>query len=180
MELGLNNTSQVQMSAHLYPKLSKSDIFSVLQNDRRRCVLELLNSNGSQDLRTMSEAIACMESGTAEPMSNVRKSIYVSLLQTHLPKMESLGILTFDKFEDKVELMPAAADMKVYLETVEEGNIPWSQYYMGLSLFAILGSGAVSLELITWLTGMQWALFVSVVFLASSIVHVKHMDKVVN
>ncbi len=180
MELGLNNTSQVQMSAHLYPKLSKSDIFSVLQNDRRRCVLELLNSNGSQDLRTMSEAIARIESGTAEPMSNVRKSIYVSLLQTHLPKMESLGILTFDKFEDKVELMPAAAEMKVYLETVEEGNIPWSHYYMGLSLFAILGSGAVSLELITWLTGIQWALFVSFVFLASSIAHVKHMDKVVN
>lgn len=180
MELGLNNTSQVQMNAHLYPKLSKSDIFSVLQNDRRRCVLELLNSNGSQDLRTMSEAIACIESGTAEPMSNVRKSIYVSLLQTHLPKMESLGILTFDKFEDKVELMPAAADMKVYLETVEEGNIPWSQYYMGLSLFAIVGSGAVSFELITWLTGIQWALFVSFVFLASSIAHVKHMDKVVN
>ncbi|MDO9517733.1 MAG: hypothetical protein Q7J10_06740 [Methanosarcinaceae archaeon] len=180
MEMALNNASQVQMSAQLYPKLSKSDIFSVLQNDRRRCVLELLNSDGSQSLRTMSEAIACMESGTAEPMSSVRKSIYVSLLQTHLPKMESLGILTFDKFEDKVELMPAAADMKVYLETVEEGNIPWSHYYMGLSLFAILGSGAVSFELITWLTGMQWALFISFVFLASSIMHVRHMDKVVN
>jgi len=164
----------------MHPHLSKSDIFGVLQNDRRRHVLEYLQDNGSQNLRTISEALARIESGTAEPLSSVRKSVYVSLLQTHLPRMENLGIVTFDRVEDKVELMPAAGDVSVYLETVEKGNIPWSQYYMGLSLFAVLGSAAVVTGIITWLSSVQWMLFISVVFLASSIAHVKHMDKVVN
>ena len=180
MKVGLEvyNTAQVQMAPEAYPQLSQSDIFGVLQNDRRRYVLEYLQSNGSQSVRDISEAVACIEAGTDEPVTSVRKSIYVSLLQTHLPRMENLGILAFNGTGDKVELMPAASDVNVYLETVEEGNISWGQYYLGLSVLAVLGSGAVALGIVAWLTTVQWMLFISAVFFLSSLAHVTHMIKV--
>ena len=78
-------------------QLSKSDIFGILQNDRRRYVLEILRSKGNQSVRSLSEEIARLESGEDDPKSTLRKSVYVSLLQTHIPKMESLGVINYNR-----------------------------------------------------------------------------------
>lgn len=159
-------------------QLSKGDIFSVLQNDRRRHFLEILNANGGSSLRSISEEIAQMESGTTAPASKVRKSIYVSLLQTHLPKMEQMGIVKYDREADRVELMPGADNFSVYLETVEKGNIPWSHYYVGLSIVALFGSLPVFLGFFDWFSSIQWLFFVDMLFLISSVAHLTHMEKI--
>ncbi len=52
--------------------------------------------------------------------------------------------LAFNKTKDKVELMPEGSDVSVYLETVEEGNIPCIQYYIGLSVLSVLSTLIVS------------------------------------
>jgi|GEM_PF-478441 len=174
----LNNSIQLDLNAQSTQRLSKGDIFGLLQNDRRRNVLELLHSRGNQSPREISEAIACIESGTHEPKSSVRKSVYVSLLQTHLPKMQSLGVLVYDKTEDKVKLTAEARDIKVYMEPVEKNNIPWSQYYLGLSIFAVLGSVAVTTDLITWISSTQWMLLITSLFLVSAVAHVWQMNQI--
>lgn len=157
--------------------MSKSDIFGVLQNDRRRNLLKVLRENNGQDLRTISEALARIESDAKQPVSNLRKSIYASLLQTHIPKMEKMGIITYDKEKDNVELTQMADDFDMYLETVEKGNIPWCHYYLGLGIFTIVGSSAVAIDLIDWVTGPQWSFFVGTMLLISSFVHVAHTIK---
>jgi len=169
-ELNFSNSNYVQ--------LSKGDIFSVLQNDRRRHFLELLNTNGGSSLRDISEEIAQMESGVSAPESKLRKSIYVSLLQTHLPKMEKLGIVRYDRDVDLVELTSAAANLSIYLETVEKGDIPWSHYYVGLSVVALLGSLLVFSGSLELFTSIQWLFFVDLLFLLSSVAHLVHMKKV--
>lgn len=58
----------------------------------------------------------------------------------------------FNKTKDKVELMPEGSDVSVYLETVEEGNIPWIQYYIWLSVLSLLSTLIVSSEFVTWIT----------------------------
>ncbi|AKB17784.1 MULTISPECIES: hypothetical protein [unclassified Methanosarcina] len=158
-------------------QLSKSDIFGVLQNDRRRCVLEILHGQGNQSIRSLSEEIARLESGEEEPKSTVRKSIYVSLLQTHIPKMESLGVVNYDKEQDLVELLPASHDFDIYMETVKKGDIPWSHFYVGLSVLALVGSVTIYLKLFDWITSSQWMLFISSLFMSSSIVHMRHIRK---
>lgn len=158
-------------------QLSKSDIFGVLQNDRRRSVMEILRKHGNQSIRSLSEEIARLESGTDEPESGVRKSIYVSLLQTHIPKMESLGVVTYDREHNKVKLLPAARNFDVYMETVEKGDIPWSQFYVGLSILAIAVGITIYTGFIDWITSSQWMLFTDVLFLFSSIVQIHHVRK---
>ncbi len=159
------------------PQLSKSDIFGVLQNDRRRCILELLNKQEKLSIRALSEEIARLESGAEEPNSSVRKSIYISLLQTHIPKMESLNLISFNREKDSIELLPAARDFDFYIETVKKGDIPLSQFYLGLSTLAVVGSFAIFTDLVKWITSSQWMLFISIIFLASSLAHMHQVCK---
>ncbi|MDD3248356.1 MAG: hypothetical protein PHF18_16120 [Methanosarcina sp.] len=158
-------------------QLSKSDIFGVLQNDRRRCVLEILRSQGNQSIRSLSEEIARLESGEADPKSTVRKSIYVSLLQTHIPKMENLGVIIYDREHDSVDLLPASRNFDIYMETVKKGDMPWSHFYLGLSALAVVGSVTIYAGLFEWVTSSQWMLFTSGLFMASSIAHTRHVRK---
>ena len=118
MNSRLKNEEYPSMNFVTSERFSTSDIFGVLQNDRRRNVLQILNENGGQSLRSISEDIARIEAGSKEPASNLRKSIYISLHQTHLPKMEQLGIISYDREKDLVKLLPAARDFNFYLETV--------------------------------------------------------------
>jgi len=172
-----NEISNSQAIILTQPHLSKSDIFGVLQNDRRRCVLEILRSKGSQSVRSLSEEIARLESETEEPKSSVRKSIYVSLLQTHIPKMESLEIIRYDREKDIVELLPAAQSFSVYMETVKKGDIPWSQFYFGLSMLSLLGSIIIFSGIIKWISSSHWMLLTSATFLTASVSHVFHLRK---
>ncbi|MDW5550092.1 hypothetical protein [Methanosarcina sp.] len=177
MTESVNYTGNSQRSMQMQPQLSKSDIFGVLQNDRRRYVLEFLRTQGSQSIRSLSEEIARVESQTEEPKSNVRKSVYISLLQTHIPKMESLGIIAYNREQDTVELLPASRDFDVYMETVKKGDIPWSQFYLGLSALAIVGSVTIFTGLIQWISSFQWMLFTSITFFVSSAAHLRHVRK---
>lgn len=177
MTESVNYTGNSQRSMQMQSQLSKSDIFGVLQNDRRRYVLEFLRTQGSQSIRSLSEEIARVESQTEEPKSNVRKSVYISLLQTHIPKMESLGIIAYNREQDTVELLPASRDFDVYMETVKKGDIPWSQFYLGLSALAIVGSVTIFTGLIQWISSLQWMLFTSITFFVSSAAHLRHVRK---
>ena len=154
-----------------YSKLQMSEIFCILKNDRRRCILEILKEEGKLSVRSLSEEIARIEAGVEEPNSGVRKSVYVSLLQTHIPKMESLKIINYDREKDSIELLPSAQNFDIYIETVNKGDIPWNQFYLGISTIAIFGSIIIYLGLMNWITSPQWMLLISVVFFASSMVH---------
>ncbi|HII92364.1 MAG TPA: DUF308 domain-containing protein [Methanosarcina sp.] len=177
MTESVNYTGNSQRSVQMQPQLSKSDIFGVLQNDRRRYILEFLRTQGSQSIRSLSEEIARVESKTEEPKSNVRKSVYISLLQTHIPKMESLGIIAYNREQDTVELLPASRDFDVYMETVKKGDIPWSHFYLGLSALAIVGSVTIFTGFIQWISSLQWMLFTSITFFVSSAAHLRHVRK---
>lgn len=160
-----------------YVQLSKSDIFGILQNDRRRCILELLRDKGSQSVRSLSEEIARIEAGSEEPKSNTRKSIYVSLIQNHIPKMESMGIVIYNREQDYVELLPTSHNFDIYMETVKKGDISWSQFYLGFSILAIFGNIAIYKGYIEWISGFRWMIFVSLIFLSSSLVNQLHTQK---
>ncbi len=173
-----NSTCNTQITAQTQPQLSKSDIFGVLQNDRRRLMLELLRNQGSQSVRSLSEEIARIESQNEEPKENVRKSIHVSLLQTHIPKMESLGIVAYHKEQDIVKLLPASQDLDIYMENVKKGGIRWSKFYLGLSIFAVVSSLLIFAGLIERIQSSKWMLFINVLFIAASIAYRHYIRKI--
>jgi len=171
----VNNDSEALLEIEQKPAINQSEIFSVLQNERRRMMLEILHKDGPKSLRDISETIARIESDSNEPVSNVRKSIYVSMLQTHVPKMENMGIIAYNRDSDRLELTPAAEGVTLYLETVKKGDIPWSHFYLGFSIVAVMGTISIAFNFVKWIYSIYWLVFTNVIFLGASIVHVNRM-----
>ncbi|ELK54345.1 MULTISPECIES: DUF7344 domain-containing protein [Haloferax] len=118
------------------PGLSETRIHEVLSNDRRRMAIEYLQ-DGDLTLRELSERIAEAETGESPPPRNIRQSAYVSLQQTHIPKLAELDIVNYDE-ESKVVSLAEAGDVTVYMEVVPEGELSWSEYYAALAALGIV------------------------------------------
>jgi hypothetical protein len=126
--------------------LAASEIHDVLRNDRRRLVLERLRADGgTETVADLAERIGAIESGETPPPRNVRQSVYVSLHQTHLPKLDELGIVEYDPDAKTVTLAENADDVAVYMEVVPQYGLSWAEYYLGLGVLGALSSLAASL-----------------------------------
>lgn len=118
--------------------LNEGEIHDVLRNDRRRAVIEFLNrQNRNATIRELSEHIATVESGEDPPPRNVRQSVYVSLHQTHLPKLEALGIVDYDTDSKDIRIRERAEQIEPYMGPSNGGN-EWAEMYAGLGALGVL------------------------------------------
>ncbi|MEM0503262.1 MAG: hypothetical protein QXX76_00240 [Archaeoglobaceae archaeon] len=108
----------------------------ILLSPRRKCILEHLSQNGGE--ASVEEVISkILELENKERNYKSRKSVYVSLMQTHLPRLEKEGIVKYDKKMGKIILINLPDDLKMYVETVGKFDIPWSIYYLSLSILML-------------------------------------------
>jgi hypothetical protein len=127
--------------------LDQADIHDVLRNDRRRLTIKCLQetADGSLSVRELSEQVAALETGEDPPPRNIRQSVYVSLHQTHLPKLDKLGIIHYDADAKVVDLLDRVREVEVYMEVVPPYGLSWGEYYFGLGLLGMLTTIAVLL-----------------------------------
>lgn len=138
------------------------DVYSIVQNSRRRALLKILRDLGGEScLREIVRRIAENE-GDLDSDKRLLKSVHVSLLQTHLPKMESAGLIQYDRVTSTVHLLELPSEFRYYLEIVEKHDIPWSLYYLILSG---LGVG------FSMFLGNFLAIVLSLCFLTAALVH---------
>ncbi len=153
--------------------LDAVEIHDVLSNERRRMVLSLLRENGDQlSARELSERIAELETGESPPPRNIRQSAYVSLHQTHLPKLDTLGIVEYDESAKTVTLEAAAEkQVSVYMEAVPKYGISWSEYYVLVSWIGLLLvlAAQVNAPLIGAIDGLLWGVGVLVLIALSAV-----------
>ncbi|MDB2223860.1 hypothetical protein PM023_04125 [Halorubrum ezzemoulense] len=158
-------------------EVSEDDLFDVLANQRRRFAVHLLKREEAEKLEIgdMAEQIAAWENGTdmAEITGDERKRVYTALQQSHLPKMDDAGVVEFNKDRGIVEPTPALQNVDLYMDVVEGKEIPWSDYYLGLSGVAAALAGAVWLGAwpFTLLPEMAWTVAIVVAFAFSAITH---------
>lgn len=99
--------------------LSKDTVFEALTNSRRRATLYYLDENGgASNIGDLAEHIAAAENDISVPelTSAQRKRVYIGLYQCHLPKLDEMGIVEFDKHRGTVALEPdGAAQVFPYL-----------------------------------------------------------------
>jgi hypothetical protein len=133
------------MSEEMHPPASEADeaecistdaVFFTLSNERRRHVLRYLRERGETvPLRELVRVVAARERNLAidELTYNQRKSVYVSLRQTHLPKMDQLGIVHYDTDGGTIALADGISDFDFYYEPVADDEIAWGEFYLGLT-----------------------------------------------
>lgn len=85
-------------------------IFEVLRAGRRRGVLRYLDAHGDASVGTLAEHLAAEENDTEPRLvtSSQRKRTYVALYQIHLPKLDSYGVVDYDRDRGSVELRDPA------------------------------------------------------------------------
>jgi len=158
------------------PTLSKGEIFGVLQNRRRRYVLQYLKRfGGPVGLGELATQVAAWEyrTPTEEVGADQRKRVYTTLQQTHLGKMADAGIIEYDDDEGVVDATPYAEDLTVYLEIVPGGEFPWREYYLSIGAISLAVVAALwaGLYPVTLLSGLQWAAAVAVTVTVSAAYH---------
>lgn len=145
-------------------RLGEEQIHDVLSNQRRKETLDFLKREGKEvDLRTLSEEIAEREAGESPPPKGLRQSVYNSLHQTHLPKLDDLDIIDYDKDRKLVSLRPEARTVDLYMEVLTPYGITWSSYYRALGLLALLT--IVADELGALLLGGDYSMLIASFFL---------------
>jgi hypothetical protein len=127
--------------------MDQGDIHDILRNDRRRLTIKSLQSrpDGRMDVRELSEEVAALETGEDPPPSNKRQSVYVSLHQTHLPKLDKFGIVSYDSDAKEVCLEDRVHEVEVYMEVVPRYGLSWGEFYFGLGMLGALTTLAVLL-----------------------------------
>lgn len=112
-------------------ELGLDTVFGALKNARRRRVLRYLNEqNDRVVLSDLAEHIAAIENDTTPEAldSKQRKRVYVGLYQAHLPKLDSMGVLTFDRQSGLIERTPAASQLEKYLDYDDSNTRFWERY----------------------------------------------------
>jgi hypothetical protein len=170
------SNQRLQFATGREQALSKEEIFDVLQNQRRRYVLHYLERfDEPVTLSDLATQVAAWEYRT--PVEDVtekqKKRVYTTLQQTHLPKMDEVGIVDYDSDAGTIERTPHTDELTVYLEIVPGQEFPWREYYLSL--------GAISLAIVATLWGdiqpftdvspLVWATLMAVVWTVSAAYH---------
>ena len=134
---------------------SEDDLFEVLSNRRRRFVVHALKrEDAPTEIGDIAEQVAAWEydTGVDQVSYDERKRVYTALQQSHLPKMDDVGVVEYDKSRGIVEPTGALEDVEIYMDIVQGNEIPWSKYYLGLA-----GLG-VSLMIAVWANAWPFVL----------------------
>jgi hypothetical protein len=117
-----------------------ADLFSVLNNRRRRDVIRCLRREETEmALRDICEVIAAWENDTtrADVDYKERKRVYTSLYQNHLPKMVDAGIVEHDEETSTVRLTDAVRDLTIEFVSARSHRPPWRGVAVGAGLVAV-------------------------------------------
>jgi len=153
MNIGLLRTDDV---------LPETDIHDILRNDRRRNVIKCLQDRGREvSLRDLAEHIAEIETDESPPPSNIRDSVYVSLHQTHLPKLDDTGIVDYDSDRKTIILRKPARQIDLYMEVVTQYGVTWATYYRALGTVSLLSIVLASIDtpVVSVVDPLLWASF---------------------
>jgi hypothetical protein len=157
--------------------LSKGEIFELLRNQRRRYVLHYLKQDDRPvELGDLAQQIAAWEYDTTlEGVTpEQRKRVYTTLQQTHLPKMDTAGILRFDSDGGIIESTDRTADISVYLEIVPGREFAWRELYLSLGAIGCALTAALWLDIYPMATvsNLAWLAIVSVTITATAVAHI--------
>ncbi len=119
-------------------ELTKDEVYEVLSSSRRRLILYHLHRRGGRaDLRVLARDTAREEVG--EPVDNdVVKRFYISLYQTHVPKLEQTGLVEYDGDEKSVVLTDRVDDIARVLNVDVGPDRQWAIYYAALALVGVM------------------------------------------
>jgi hypothetical protein len=128
------------MSETSQDELPEDVIFDIVSNRRRRFVLRYLHEESNPArLTDIATELAAAETDAApgEVDKQARKRAYVSLYQTHIPRLAEEKIVEYDEESGEVSLQAPAAEVLEHVDRGQSGDW-WPRVYFTL---AVVGLG---------------------------------------
>lgn len=117
-------------------------VFGILQNERRRSVLRYMRTVDDEvRLGELAEQIAAWEcdKDVAQITSGERKRVYVGLYQSHLPKMDDVSVIEYNKPRGKIRPGKNMAILQYYLPSEDDNaEFHWTRYHWAISITAVV------------------------------------------
>jgi len=126
--------------------LSEERLFDLLGNERRRSCLQCLaTAGGRTTVQELAADVAVRVSDEGTPPDDIRDSVYISLCQNHLPKLDDAGVVTYDSAEKTVGPGPAFPVVERHLQVDDAGDGGGhAPYYALVSLATLLVLGGTT------------------------------------
>lgn len=119
-------------------RLDLDEIFDVLKIERRRYVLRYLHlADHDVTVGELAEALAERASGNGTYTHRDRKRMYVSLYQSHLPKLRQAGVVEWDDRGGDVRLTAVFGQFEPYLYGRSTPSIRWGRLYLGAGALGV-------------------------------------------
>jgi hypothetical protein len=157
---------------NLKSELTSDQVYNVLSNARRRYTLYCLyQAEGELSLDELAERLAAYENDTTvEAITETeRRNMYISLYQTHLPKLSEHGMVEYDETDRIARLTERTRGAEVRLDP--DGR-PWHLYYGSVAVVGATASLGLwfqlfLVELLTW-TGIALFTLLGLLFITVS------------
>lgn len=117
------------------PTVLDGEAYGLLGNRRRRYLLYcLLDYGGETSLSSAVDTVTAWESDCSveEVRSTDRRCVYSTLRRSHLPRLETEAVVTYDADAGVVALGPDAEEVTCWLDH-DDDEREWSRYYLAIS-----------------------------------------------
>jgi len=105
--------------------LDDATIFEVLGNERRRACLHCLAEHETDlSVSTLGRQVARAVADAETDSDEIYDSVYVSLCQTHLPKLDAVGLVEYDRDRKRVEQGPGFDAIRQQFEAASTTEDP--------------------------------------------------------
>jgi hypothetical protein len=120
-------------------ELTQDVVFDILSRARRRYVLYTLKTEGPMELTELAERVAAWENDVdlEDLEKQQRKRVYVSLYQTHVPKLEEAGLVEYDDETSIVSLGSQVGEIDRFLGG-EQQSYPWQYLYLTIAVTGLV------------------------------------------
>lgn len=129
-------------------EVAKDTLFDLLSSPRRRFILYYLHEVSRETtLQELADEVGAWEYDKAvEDLTRQEsKRVYVSLYQTHIPKLAKSGIIEYDSDSGDIKLTDHVNEFGPYLGW-EERSRSWQPIYLGLAAASIALYGLVAFD----------------------------------
>lgn len=130
-------------------RITTDAIFEVLSSSRRRRLLyHLYDRDGEAHLRDLAEDTAADEFGRPLEEDQIKR-IYIAFYQTHIPKLEELKLISYDRDEQWVTLEDTVEELAHVLPAHPRHVSRWPLVYAFVGVISV-AVGALGWMNMTW------------------------------
>lgn len=125
------------MSKPEQERISQDLVFDLLSNPRRRFVISFLRQEEDPvNLIDLAREVAAWENDTTVDRltEQQEKRVYVSIYQTHVPKLHEAGVIDYDRESGMVSITDSVTELDRYLPKEEKPELPWPRYYAAVAV----------------------------------------------